>query len=119
MKTLILCVLLLLSGCAEWPTEIKVEEAVYQSLSVIDAAQTAYGIKHGYVESAKLAVAFGGREPSTGTVLCYRAAWSLLHLGITELLEKEEADIWAKRTWQFSMILDEGKSVWINFKVQR
>ena len=78
MSCLIACLML-------WPTDIKVEEALFQSVHVVDTIQT-INIRHTpncYERESRWAI---GSEPSASKVIAFMAAGSLSHLVVTDWL---------------------------------
>jgi len=114
VKAIVLSLALLLSGCSHWSTETKVEEAVYQSLSAVDAAQTIQGLRQPcYSESNHVL----GSHPSPAEVVGFRALVGGIHFAVTSMLEDQDADLWVKRMWQGVFIFTEGRAVYMNWSL--
>lgn len=103
MRVLILVLVLALSGCASWNRETIIEEATYQTLHVVDTAQT-LNIRKQWERGQNLCEVDSswaiGREPTPGRVIPYMAAEAVAHAGITNLMVTKRAPQWAIRTWQ-------------------
>lgn len=67
-----LFLLLLLTGCAMTPEQLRV---AYHGANAMDAGTTAYGIEHGCNEANPML----GQSPSTGTVVAFAAVQSALY----------------------------------------
>lgn len=102
---------------ADWTTETVIEEAVYQSLHAIDAAQTVQIAKdpaHYYEKESAWAI---GAHPSEGAVIKYMATEAVIHAAVTATLVKLDAPTWALRTWELITIGDTVNCVRGNFKI--
>jgi hypothetical protein len=104
------------SGCAGWSTETKIEEGVYQTLSVVDTVQSAHAARTpGYEEVGHPTSLFIGSHPTQGQAIGWGVARSAVHAAITDQLERHNAPVTLKRIWQGAGIAYEGKTVHFNY----
>lgn len=114
MKLSILLLVLFLSGCGTLSQETKIEESVWQTGNVIDATQTMTFLKQPNCFEESGEHIFPGEQPVFGhhpsdtQVGLYTAAFGMLHLGITNLLEHINANPWIIRTWEVGSIVGMG-----------
>jgi hypothetical protein len=112
--------LLFASGAAkaaDFSTETVVEESVYQTLHVIDSAQTVYIAQHPseyYEKESDWAI---GHHPTEARVIQFTAADAIVHVAVTTALVKLDAARWVTRTWELLTIADTGNCVRGNFKI--
>ena len=82
----------LLSGCALY-RDLSPAEITWQALHAVDVAQTVdFAPEPCYVEADPIVRRLIGTKPSTGEVLVWGAAWSLLHVSVTRWLEQRSDD---------------------------
>jgi hypothetical protein len=100
---------------ADWTTETKVEEALYQALHLIDTSQTIYIAKHPdqFYESAWAI----GKHPSESRVIGYMALDAVGHAAVTATLVSLNAPRWLTRTWELVTIGDSAHCVGNNFRI--
>jgi hypothetical protein len=116
MRTLLACLCCIaLWGCA-WSPETKLEEATYQAFSAYDTAQSMQQAKRPdcYQESRFPTVNLLGRHPSASSQLEWGVARGAIHIGVTSLLEAEDAPVWVRRVWQGVTIGIEAGESWHN-----
>ena len=111
--------LLFASGvkAGDWSTETKVEEALYQTLHIVDASQTVYIAKHSdqfYEAESAWAI---GKHPSESRVIGYMALDAVGHAAITATLVGLNAPRWLTRTWGLLTIVDSGRCVGNNLRI--
>lgn len=109
----------LVSGCASYSTETKIEESVYQVVSAADVAQSIQISKHPehYAEVGIITKDVIGSHPSVAATVAWGAARGGLHWLITDQLEKHEASPWVKRVWQAVSIGVEADAVHSNWQI--
>jgi hypothetical protein len=100
-RIVVVAIGLTLTGCAQWSTETKVEEAVYQMVHVVDVLQTLAIANHYgcYQEEGDVHELYGA-HPNRTQVLTWGVADSALHAGVTHLLENHTSTRWPQRVWQ-------------------
>jgi hypothetical protein len=91
------------------------EEWVWQSLHIIDTAQTIQISRNPdkYVEKNPIL----GKHPSTTSVIVWSVATSVIHGGIIYGLEKVDAPNWFIKTVEYISIAEKGNAVYTNFKI--
>jgi hypothetical protein len=102
---------------ADWTTETKVEEALYQALHLIDTSQTIYIAKHPdrfYESESAWAI---GKHPSESRVIGYMALDAVGHAAVTATLVSFNAPRWLTRTWELVTIGDSAHCVGNNFRI--
>jgi hypothetical protein len=106
----------MLSACATWPTEYRVEESTWIALHTADALQTAQ-IEHtpGVYESESAWIL--GREPSHKSVALYFAAAAAGHLAITDYLIEHHWPPWTVRMFEAVTIADSARCVVGNARI--
>lgn len=97
MRALV-CICLMLSGCAGLPRETAIEEGAWQASHGFDAYQTSRfrSTPGTYEVESRFAI---GREPAQGTVSAYFAGLALLHYAVTRYLV-QNGPRWLTRTWE-------------------
>lgn len=86
--------------------EIRRYEIAYQSLNLIDAAQTIAALRSGKAQEANPLL---GDNPSTITIIGYKAAWGGVHYMVTRWLMREHPEY--ARLYQFASIAVQGGTV--------
>jgi hypothetical protein len=102
---------------ADWTTETKVEEALYQALHLVDTSQTIYIAKHPdrfYESESAWAI---GKHPSESRVIGYMALDAAGHAAVTATLVSLNAPRWLTRTWELLTIVDSGRCVGNNLRI--
>lgn len=89
----------------EWE-EIRTYELAYQALNIVDAVQTVAALNGGKVRELNPVL---GSNPSTITVVGYKAAWGGMHYLLTRWIMKERPDL--ARAFQFASIALQGSVV--------
>lgn len=100
MKTLALCVsVLVISGCSSLP-EISTPEVAWQAVHAVDFAQTDMTARDPdcYKESAWPTANIIGSHPSQAGLAAYWAAESAAHYAVSRWLDREE-DATGSRAW--------------------
>jgi hypothetical protein len=97
---LAIAALLPLVGCASMSHETKVEEAVFQSVATIDAAQTEVIAHHPVQFSERGLYGLGREHPSPTDVAVVAAGMQALHFGVTYELSREGVPQELIRLWQ-------------------
>ena len=102
MKVIVLAVCLALGGCAEWGTETKVEEGLFQAVSAVDTMQSLAITRHPdeLQESAWPTAAVLTHHPSAINPVLWGAGRGAAHAFITDRLECVDANDAVKRLWQ-------------------
>jgi hypothetical protein len=117
---LIIWACLYAGSCAhagDWSTETKIEEALYQSLHVIDASQTVYIARHPDQYYEKESGWLIGAHPSESRAIQYMALDAVGHAALTATLVSLNAPRWMTRTWELLTIADTANCVRGNFKI--
>jgi len=97
MRTFILTVMVLASGCTSTPHA----ELAWQALHAVDVAQTLNIVNDScYVESNPITTSLIGEQPSTGEVIAWGVGAGFLHYGVSRYLEHTDAPRWMQNTWQ-------------------
>lgn len=108
--------LITLAGCALSPTA-RVTEATWQTLNVIDTGQSITGARNPgvYAENDPLTRSVIGRHPTEAQAYEFRAAFAVLHAGVTFWLDHEDTGRggWhvASLLWQTVSLGNEGLTV--------
>lgn len=113
---ILILVLLCFGGCASWTPETRAEETVYQTLHVVDAAQTLEIARHPCYREAESRWLLGA-HPSQGRVLGAMAATGAAHALVTDMLEAHDASPTTKRIWQFVTIGAQAEAVGNNISI--
>lgn len=92
--------LALLSGCAHWSPETRALEATYLTVHAVDVAQTLTIARNPDTVHEANEAWLLGEQPSQGRVMVWGVAGALLHMAVTDQLERREAPRWLKRSWQ-------------------
>lgn len=116
----ILAALLLLQGCASLNRETMVEESIYQLASAVDMTQTIAGPG----EHPKQFYEFGefhinGYHPKPAAIVEYQLSMSLIHLGVTYLLARDNPGPvrqWLTRAWEAGTIGLEVSAITNNYR---
>jgi hypothetical protein len=111
---------LIFAGAAhagEFTTETIIEETVYQSLHVIDTAQTVYIARHPDQYYERVSDWAIGHHPSEAGVIRFMAADAVFHIAVTTALVKLDAPRWVTRTWELLTIANTGNCVRGNVKI--
>lgn len=104
---------LALAGCS---TLKRPEEIAWQSLHVIDMAQTADGMHDSCVrEGNPLTRQIIGAKPSTGEIVAYGITASILHATVSDLLRERSPT--GYKIWQAVSIMDTGYAVGKNYSI--
>ena len=104
-----------LEGCVPLSRETLVEEAAYQAVAAVDAAET--------VRIARCPARWDednrmlGRHPRSGVVVPYFVAFGAAHLAMTDYLVARHAPDWTIRAWEFVSISYEGRALAINASI--
>ena len=97
-----------------WPVDTTVEEAVFQALHAVDAAQT-LDIRHRpplFESESALGAGWAiGARPSDHAVWAYMGAEAALHLAVTAALVRLGAPRWATTVWEAVTISVDGVAV--------
>jgi hypothetical protein len=101
----------------DWTTETKVEEILYQSLHVVDSAQTVYIAGHPDQYFEKESAWAIGRHPSEAYVIKFMATESAIHVAVTAALVTASAPRWLTRTWELLTIGDSAHCVFNNHSI--
>jgi len=98
MKNCMFAAVLMLTGCAEMPTD----EYVWQTAHAFDVAQTVQIAKHPecYSEVNSITSQLIGEHPSQGGALAWGFGTAALHAGVSVWLENIEAQQWVKTVWK-------------------
>lgn len=95
-----LSALVLLSGCAHWSPETRALETAYLAVHAVDAAQTMTIARNPDTVHERTSAWLIGEQPSRGQVAAWAIGGALLHMAVTDQLERHEAPRWLKRSWQ-------------------
>lgn len=104
IKLLVIPLLLLSVGCSSLPKDpLWKAELGWQVLHGVDVLQTVNGPGRNpecFYESGFITKDLIGEHPSTGQVIAWGVGSSLLHFGVTSLLDHINAKPWVKIAWQ-------------------
>lgn len=89
----------------EWE-EIRTYELAYQALNIVDAVQTVAALRSNKVREVNPIL---GSNPSTITVIGYKAAWGGAHYMLTRWIMREKPEL--ARIFQFASIAVQGSTV--------
>lgn len=89
----------------EWE-EIRTYEMAYQALNVVDAVQTVVALRSNKAREMNPIL---GANPSTITVIGYKAAWGGAHYLLTRWIMRERPEL--ARVFQFASIAVQGSTV--------
>jgi hypothetical protein len=93
---------LMLTGCADWSRETKVEESAYQVLGVVDTIQTYHATQRPecYGEGDPVTSFVIGNHPKPGSVIAWGVVRAGLHAWVTDWMVRDDASPMALRIWQ-------------------
>lgn len=120
MRIIMACsTLLMLSACATWSTETRIEEALYQTVSAMDVAQSVQIAKNPdqYAEASYPTATVIGRHPTVAGQVLWGVGRGAFHYLITDELERHDAPRWLRRAWQVVNIGIEGDVVHRNWQI--
>ena len=116
-RLFVVAIAVVLGGCAQWSTETRVEEGVFQALHVVDVLQTLAIANHSgcYNEVGDVYEIFS-EHPSRTEVLEWGVGYAALHAGVTHLIETHTSTRWPQRVWQAITIVGTANSVRVNWE---
>lgn len=114
MRAVAACLTIVLAGCASMTPAERANELAYQSLHLIDTAQTLQIRRTpGTWETNPMI----GRNPSDARVLAYMAAEGALHLIVSDQLARHDAPAWMRAAWHVTSVSIAGNTVRSNAEI--
>jgi hypothetical protein len=89
-----------LSGCAHWSLETRALQTAYLAVHAVDAAQTLTIARNPDTVHEVREAWLIGEQPSRGAVAAWAIGGALLHVAVTDQLERRDAPRWLRRSWQ-------------------
>jgi hypothetical protein len=119
VKGLVLAVCLALGGCAEWGTETKVEEGVFQVVSAVDTVQSLAIARNPdrLQESGWPTASVIGNHPTAAATVAWGVGRGLVHAFVTDQLVSCGANDTVLRIWQGVSIGAEANAVLQNHSI--